>query len=262
VHLAAAFAILIASGIMTVRVVVLVFAVSAGFASDLWIPLVAMAVPGAAASGFFWYKISKTGGGERTKHASDSLAVAESEGGEEIESLDEEAEDELEISNPFELAPALKFGLMFAVIIGGVHLAKQFFGNSGTYVAAFLSGLANMDAISVTIARMAESGDITNLIGVRGVVIGIVANSLSKAVLSAVVGSARELLSGGAPTADTAVSYSAETAETARVSGDAAAGGAGGVDLAALLADPLFVFFLGGLLTIVGLAAYWWVVEW
>ena len=78
----------------------------------------------------------------------------------------------------------------------------------------------------------------------------------------AVVGSARELLSGGAPTADTAVSYSAETAETARVSGDAAAGGAGGVDLAALLADPLFVFFLGGLLTIVGLAAYWWVVEW
>ncbi|PSQ10158.1 ArsR family transcriptional regulator [Halobacteriales archaeon QS_5_70_15] len=75
----------------------------------------------------------------------------------------------------------------------------------------------------------------------------------------AVVGSARELLSGGAPTADTAVSYSAETAETARVSGDAAAGGAGGADLAALVADPLFVFFLGGLLTIVGLAAYWWV---
>jgi DNA-binding transcriptional ArsR family regulator len=75
------------------------------------------------------------------------------------------------------------------------------------------------------------------------------------------VGSARELLFGGTPgSADggTAVSFTAESASTAA---DTAATGAAGGDpgLGALLADPLVVFFLGGLVTIVGLAAYWWV---
>lgn len=193
IHLAAAFAILIASGIMTVRVIVLVFAVSADFASALWIPLVAMAVPGAAASGFLWYRMVHAQEAERGRRATpaDEPEMAES-GGEALEGgYDDDPEDDLEISNPFELAPALKFGLLFVFIIGGVHLAKQLFGSSGTYVAAFLSGLANMDAISVTIARMSEAGDVTDLVGVRSVVIGIVANSLSKAALSAIIGSRR-----------------------------------------------------------------------
>ena len=75
----------------------------------------------------------------------------------------------------------------------------------------------------------------------------------------ALVGSARELLSGGT-SADggSAVSFTAES--TAPASDAAATGGsAGAPGIGALLADPLVVFFLGGLLTIAGLAAYWWV---
>ena len=75
----------------------------------------------------------------------------------------------------------------------------------------------------------------------------------------AVVGSARELLSGGADTSadgGPAVSY---TAESARPVGGIAATGGPATDLGALLTDPLVLFFLGGLVTIVGLAAYWWV---
>jgi DNA-binding transcriptional ArsR family regulator len=74
------------------------------------------------------------------------------------------------------------------------------------------------------------------------------------AAVVAVAGSARELLGGtGRASGDAAVSFAAESART---TGDAAATGGPG----ALLADPLVVFFLGGLLTVVGLAAYWWVV--
>ncbi|MEF8840909.1 MAG: helix-turn-helix domain-containing protein [Haloarculaceae archaeon] len=81
------------------------------------------------------------------------------------------------------------------------------------------------------------------------------------AVVVALVGSVRELLFGGrSADGDVAVSLTAETAEPARVAGDAAASGGGAGGVATLLADPLFVFFLGGLLTIVGLAAYWWFV--
>jgi DNA-binding transcriptional ArsR family regulator len=71
----------------------------------------------------------------------------------------------------------------------------------------------------------------------------------------ALAGSARELLGGtGGASGDAAVSFQAESARAT----DAATGGVqGGVDLAALLADPLVLFFLGGLVTIAGLAAYW-----
>jgi len=175
VHIAAAFAILVASGIMTLRVLVLVFAVSVLLAEWLWMPMGAMATPGLIAAGVFWWMIEEP---------DESVP----DGGQEDETS---GDDELEIDNPFELAPALKFGLLFAVIIGVVHVAETAFGSSWTYLAAFLSGLANMDAISVTMARMTESESIASVVATRGVVIAIVANSLSKAVMAAGFGSLR-----------------------------------------------------------------------
>ncbi len=175
VHIAAAFAILIASGIMSVRVIFLVLAVNASFAGYLWIPLGAMAIPGIGISWYLWNLIGDE----------------EKEGG--VEAEGDEAgpppEEELEISNPFELTPALKFGLLFLVIIGGVELADQAFGASGTYAASFVSGLANMDAISITLAQKVEDGDVPRLLGTRGVVIAIIANSFSKAAMSFALGS-------------------------------------------------------------------------
>ena len=198
IHLAAAFAILIASGIMTVRVIILILAVSRTLAMTVWIPLGAMAVPGGLVSWWFWYRMEENGEGdsqegrseEGEELAGEEVAV-EVSGGAEQDREPGDGERDLEISNPFELSPALKFGALFAVIIGGVYLARQFYGSSGTYAASFLSGLANMDAISVTIARMVESESVSTIIGVRGVVIAIIANSISKAVLSLVLGSRR-----------------------------------------------------------------------
>ena len=203
VVIAAAFAILIASGIMTVRVIFLVLAVNASFAAVLWLPLGAMAIPGILVAWFFWNKIGEPDE-TAVEAANGALEDEEGVGAESSDPRNESAEDDLEISNPFELAPALKFGLMFMAIIGGVELANQAFENSGTYVASLLSGLANMDAISVTLARMTEAGDVSALIGTRGVVIAVVANSFSKAVLATVLGSRRlggYVVAGMLPTA-------------------------------------------------------------
>ncbi|MFC7227356.1 helix-turn-helix domain-containing protein [Salinirubellus salinus] len=76
------------------------------------------------------------------------------------------------------------------------------------------------------------------------------------AVAVAAAGSLRELLAPAGPTADSAVSLSAETAGDAGASSaDTVAGGAAG-----LLAnpDPLLLFFLGGLVAIVVLTGYWY----
>lgn len=172
VRMAAAFAILIASGIMTVRVIFLVLAVNAAFAGFLWIPLGSMAIPGIIVSWILWGRL-----GEDEKS------------GDGAPEDDEEPEDDLEISNPFELTPALKFGLLFVIIIGGVEVANQTFETSGTYIASFVSGLANMDAISITLAQMVEGGDVVRIVGTRGVIIAIIANSFSKAAMSFALGS-------------------------------------------------------------------------
>lgn len=184
IHLAAAFAVLVASGIMTVRVILLVLAVSTELATTLVLPLVAMAIPGTAVAGWFWYRMvrlhnEETGDDDEEDSSIDDEVVGE-DGGE-----------ELDISNPFELAPALKFGAIFVAIIGAVNFANQSFESSGTYVAAFLSGLANLDAISVALARMTEAGDVTTRTAMRGVVIAVLSNSFSKAMLSLILGSRR-----------------------------------------------------------------------
>ena len=182
IHRAAAFAILVASGIMTVRVVILVMAVDLMLGTSLAAPLGAMAVPGGIVSWLFWRRIREDNkvSGEETEGASDADSAEEPD-----------SEVELEISNPFELTPALKFGALFLVIIGGVYLARQFFGRSGAYVASFLSGLFNMDAVSVAVARMLEAKSVVLDTAINAVIIGVLANSASKAAMSWFLGSRR-----------------------------------------------------------------------
>lgn len=218
VELAAAFAILIASGILSIRLLVIVFAVSPDLAVDLIAPLVAMAVPGVGVAGYFWWRISKDREAnaseptdERTDKQPDEQSNGRMEAGEdapvdaasahsESDDVDNESDveepaapdkDAIEMDNPFELSPALKFGLLFVAIIGVVKLAKDSMGDAGVHVAAFVSGLANMDAISVTMARMVDAGDSAVAVGVTAIVVGVIANSLSKSVLALAVGSRR-----------------------------------------------------------------------
>ncbi|MFW5968675.1 MAG: MgtC/SapB family protein [Persicimonas sp.] len=170
VLLAATFAILVANAIMGGRVTVEVAAVNSSMVSMLLVPIIAMAVPGVLVCAWLWWKMA------RSRR-------------EDVEEEGEEAEEELDITNPFRLGPAIKFGLLFVLIIGAVHLARTYYGSSGTYVAALISGLADADAISIAMARMEEGGDVDKVTATRAIVIAIWANSLVKAGISFVLGS-------------------------------------------------------------------------
>lgn len=165
-ELAATFAILIANAIMSIRVTFLVAAVHWSLIGMLWLPIVAMAIPGVLVAAWVMYYL-----------------IQERDNG------DGEQEPELEMDNPFQLGPALKFALLFVLIIGGVQIANQYYGPEGTYVAAFLSGLADADAVSLDMARRASDGSIGALISTRVIVIAILSNSLVKAGISGVLGS-------------------------------------------------------------------------
>ncbi len=58
------------------------------------------------------------------------------------------------LSNPFELGSALKFGLLLSAILVLSIGAREWFGDTGLYLLALTSGLADVDAITLATARM------------------------------------------------------------------------------------------------------------
>lgn len=87
---------------------------------------------------------------------------------------------EVELANPFSLGPALKFAAFFVVILLVAKLAKIYFGNRGIYLASVVSGLADVDAITLSIAEQTQAGSLLHRVGAIGISIAVVANSVVK----------------------------------------------------------------------------------
>jgi len=94
-----------------------------------------------------------------------------------------------EQSNPTELKSALAFGAMFAVVLVAVAAGRHYFGKEGLYVVAAMSGLTDMDAITLSTARMASEGRVEPGTVWRAIVIASMANQVFKAGVVAVLGS-------------------------------------------------------------------------
>ena len=63
----------------------------------------------------------------------------------------------MKLTNPFELAEALKFGALFAVVLLVADLAQKLFGNSGLYLSGLLAGLTHVDAITLSAAQLTRN---------------------------------------------------------------------------------------------------------
>jgi uncharacterized membrane protein (DUF4010 family) len=64
----------------------------------------------------------------------------------------------LSIRNPFELGTVLKFGALLAVIMGLAKVLTALLGERAAFGLAAVSGIADVDAITLTMSRMAGSG--------------------------------------------------------------------------------------------------------
>jgi len=88
--------------------------------------------------------------------------------------------------NPLELSTALSFGLILVAIILLSHLLQDWFGSTGIYVLAMLSGITDVDAITLTLARQSATS-ITLADASLAILIAAATNSLVKATLAAVL---------------------------------------------------------------------------
>jgi uncharacterized membrane protein (DUF4010 family) len=95
--------------------------------------------------------------------------------------------------NPTELKSALLFGALYTVIIFAVAAAKDRFGSSGLYTVALLSGLTDVDAITLSTAQLAHGKQLSPDIAWRAILVASMSNLVFKAGIVAVLGDRRLL---------------------------------------------------------------------
>ncbi|MBX3640783.1 MAG: MgtC/SapB family protein [Nitrosomonas sp.] len=85
-----------------------------------------------------------------------------------------------EINNPVELRTAASFGLLYAAVLVFAAWLSDIAGNRGLYVVALVSGLTDVDAITLTSLRLYGLGKLQDFETVTAISLGILSNIVFK----------------------------------------------------------------------------------
>jgi uncharacterized membrane protein (DUF4010 family) len=97
--------------------------------------------------------------------------------------------EDIELANPFGLSVAIKFGLLYAVILLISRFAQLNLGETGLYISSFISGIADVDAITLSVAELTKSGGLDLNTGSRAIVIAAMSNTIVKGCIAIIGGS-------------------------------------------------------------------------
>lgn len=158
--------VLVASSIMFVRVGIEVFVVHKALLSQLWLPLGLMFI--GILIGGYWFLVK----GDTDQDSNNQ---------------------EIELKNPFQLGLAIRFGLLLALILLLSESVKEWFGDEGIYVLSVASGLMDVDAITVSLSRMAQN-DLRAEAASMGIILASATNTLVKGFIFAAIVGVKESL--------------------------------------------------------------------
>lgn len=86
--------------------------------------------------------------------------------------------------NPFSLAPALKFGVVFTVVLFVARVANNYMGYGGQMAVSAVSGLVDVDAISLTLAGFVNAGTSSARDAVIGLTLAAGVNAIFKSAIA------------------------------------------------------------------------------
>ena len=92
---------------------------------------------------------------------------------------------------PSDIKAAITFGVLYAAVLLGVAVAKHHFGSGAMYGVAALSGLTDMDAITLSTAQLVNNAQLEADTGWRLILVGALANLVFKALAVGVLGRLR-----------------------------------------------------------------------
>ncbi|HEY76889.1 MAG TPA: MgtC/SapB family protein [Thermoflexia bacterium] len=156
-----ALAIMIGWTVMFLRVMIEVGALNLDLLRLVWPPMTAAAVVGLGYCAYLYFS-------QRT-----------------------DEEGAITFSNPFELWPAVKFGLIYAAILLISRTAQIYLGNPGVYLSSVVAGFADVDAITLSLAELSRASDGVDLVTAeRAIVLAAMSNTLVKGSIVLTGGSA------------------------------------------------------------------------
>jgi uncharacterized membrane protein (DUF4010 family) len=153
-----ALGITIASTIMFVRVVVVTAAIDGPLARSLTLPITLPVMVGVGISIYLWKR------------------------------KESDREATLQLKNPMELGSAIKFALLFAVVLVVSKAGYKYFGSAGMYVTGMLAGLQDVDPFIITAARMARDSIVSPNTANASILLSCATNTLVKGGIAAVLG--------------------------------------------------------------------------
>ncbi len=95
----------------------------------------------------------------------------------------------LKLTNPFELTTVLKFGLLLTAITAATKLLTRVGTGQGVYVLALFSGIADVDAMTLSMSRQATDPASVSL-AANAILIVVAVNTVAKAVIGWMTGGA------------------------------------------------------------------------
>jgi len=102
-----------------------------------------------------------------------------------------EREAALHVKNPMDLWSAIKFAVIFALVMFAWKAGYQYYGTSGIYVTSVLSGLVNPDAFIISAAQLALQKTLAPNTANATILAACASNTLAKGGIA--------MLSGGRP---------------------------------------------------------------
>lgn len=154
--------VMLASTIMPFRVMVEVAIVNLPLLGRLWIPLVVLAASVLAGGLWLW--------GRQNVQA-----------------------EPIELENPLNIVRALKFGAFLALILFLGTATQEFLGDRGVYVLSVLSGVMDVNAITLSLSRLSLY-EISDRTAVYGIILAAATNTISKGVMFAFFAGFRQSL--------------------------------------------------------------------
>jgi len=153
-------AITVAWTVMFARVLIEVSVVNPALLGQVWLPIAFAGLVGLLYCGYLYFA-------QRTAEKGD-----------------------VKFSNPFDLMSAIKFGLLYALVLLISRAAQMYLGDTGLYLSSIISGLADVDAITLSMAELSRTGVLGMDKAALAIVLATMSNTLVKGSIALMAGSA------------------------------------------------------------------------
>jgi uncharacterized membrane protein (DUF4010 family) len=90
-------------------------------------------------------------------------------------------------TNPLQIGPALQMAAVFQIVLFAVNIVRRYFGDSGLLVSGAVLGLTDVDALTISMSKVATSNG-SAAIAAEAIAVGIAANCVMKAALATTLG--------------------------------------------------------------------------